>query len=374
MVRASSEGGGVHDQSLDPSGRAPAQGARITDAPPLVGPGHRRGTPRRRRLYPGAGGMSSDLRLRVLGMLAGLGAALCFSSMDVLFKFLSGDYPLYQLVAIRSAVALVVLLVLMVPLEGGPQVLRTRKPGLHLARCGLVLIANLSFFSGLALMPLAEAVAISFAAPMIITLLSAFFLKEPVGPWRWGAVVAGLAGVLIVMRPGVASFQLAGLLPLIGACGYAGVHVLTRAAGGTERAAALSFYPTIGFLLVSLLVGLTLGDGRLASDGGPALEFVLRAWRWPAPGDWIYIVGIGFFGAFGGYLSSQAYRLCEATLIAPLEYIGVPIAVFWGVLVFQEWPDVPVWLGSGLIVGAGLVSLWRETLRSRPASRPRPRG
>jgi drug/metabolite transporter (DMT)-like permease len=317
--------------------------------------------------------MSDTLKVSLLGLFAAAGSAICFSIIDVLVKFLSGDYPLYQVVFLRSLVALPVLLLILVPLEGGYHVLRTRQPKLHLIRCGAVLFANICFYTGLATMPMADAVAIAFATPLIVTILSVFLLGERPGIWRWSAVAVGFAGVLIIMRPGPGTFQAAAMLPFFGACGYATLHVLTRRAGGADSAAALTFYPSICFMLVSALVGLTTGDGRFSTGDSLAVDFILRAWIWPAPGDWWAFVALGLTASVGGYLISFAYRHCEAGLVAPFEYIAMPMAVVWGILVFQEWPDVPVWIGSALIIGAGLVSLWRETRNNRPTSRPRPR-
>ncbi|MGR3760985.1 DMT family transporter [Roseobacteraceae bacterium NS-SX3] len=317
--------------------------------------------------------MSEQVKVSILGLLAAAASAVSFSVIDVTFKFLSGGYPLYQVILVRSLVALAVLMAVIVPLEGGLSVLRTRQPGLHLMRCLAVLFANLCFFTGLAIMPLADAVAIAFATPLIVTALSVIFLKEKAGPWRWGAVAAGFLGVLIIMRPGPGSFQAAAVLPLLGACGYATLHVLTRRAGGADKAAALSFYPTMGFLIVSALAGVLTGDGRFADGGGGAVDVLLRAWSWPGPRDWWLFLAAGLAGSIGGYCVSQAYRLCEAGLVAPFEYIAMPMAVFWGVAVFNEWPDPPVWAGSALIIGAGLVSVWRETRRNRPVPPRRPR-
>ncbi|NRB20544.1 MAG: DMT family transporter [Rhodobacteraceae bacterium] len=317
--------------------------------------------------------MSAQAKVNIWGILAALGAGIAFSIIDTIAKFLSGDYPLHELVLVRSIIALIVLLAVIMPLEGGYHLLRTHQPRLHVLRCLAVLFANLCFFTGLALMPLAEAVAIAFATPLIVTALSVLFLKEKVGIWRWGAVAIGFLGVLVIMRPGSGAFQPTAILPFLGACGYATLHVLTRRAGGTEAGSTLAFYPMFGFLLVSAVVGLTLGDGRFSDGSNPGIDFILRAWTWPPPQDWPLFIGLGVAASFGGYLVGQAYRLCEAGLVAPFEYIAMPMAVLWGVMVFNEWPEPQVWLGSGLIIGSGLVSVWRETRHHLPPSRPRPR-
>ncbi|TNJ41397.1 DMT family transporter [Phaeobacter sp. B1627] len=307
-----------------------------------------------------------------LGILAATGAAVAFSVIDVTFKFLSDSYPLYQVVFFRSVVALLLLLVIIIPLEGGYGVLRTRNIKLHLLRIAAVTFANLCFFSGLAILPLAEAVAIAFATPLIVTTLSVLFLNERVGPWRWGAVLVGFVGILVIVQPGADTFQPYALLPFLGACGYATLHVLTRRAGGLDKASTLSFYPTLGFLVISALAGLLFGHGAWAT-GAPLPDLILRAWAWPHGVEWGLFAIAGVSGAIGGYLVGQAYRQCEAGLVAPFEYIAMPLAVFWGVIVFSEWPDRSVWFGSALIIGAGLVSVWRETRTPGAPTRPRPR-
>jgi drug/metabolite transporter (DMT)-like permease len=315
----------------------------------------------------------TQVRINPAGLVAAVGAALCFSIIDLIFKLLSGDYPLYEIVFLRSLIALVVLLGVIVPMEGGLHILRSRKLKLHGLRSLAVLFANLMFFTGVAVMPLASAVAISFATPLIVTAMSVLFLREKVGIWRWAAVGVGFIGVLIIVRPGADTFQAVALLPLAGSFGYATLHVLTRHAGGSERGATLSFYPLLGFAVVSALVGLLLGDGRFSTPDNAATDFILRAWIWPASADYVVFLLLGLTGAVGGYLISQAYRLCEAGLVAPFDYIALPLAVLWGVMFFADWPATNVWIGSTLVVGSGLVSVWRETRLNRPASRPRPR-
>jgi drug/metabolite transporter (DMT)-like permease len=306
------------------------------------------------------------------GVLAALGASFVFSINDAAIKFLADDYALHQVVLMRSVVGMVLILAVIVPWEGGYHLLRTRRLGVHLLRGACLVVANMAFFLALAAMPLAEAVAIFFVSPMLITLFSVVFLAERVGPRRWVAVAGGLLGVVIMLRPGTGAFQVAALLPLLAAAAYAVLHTLTRRIGATERAATMAFYIQIAFLLSSLAMGLAFGDGRFAAQDDPSLAFLLRGWVWPAAADWPLIVLVGVSSAMGGFLISQAYRLCEAALVAPFEYVAMPLAIFWGVAIFGEWPDAATWTGIALILGGGLYMIWREAVQGRRIASRRP--
>ena len=191
------------------------------------------------------------------------------------------------------------------------------------------------------------------------------FLGEKVGPRRWIAVGIGLVGVIFMVRPGSASFQLAALLPLVAAVSYAGLQTLTRKIGGTEKAGTLTFYIQVTFIFVGVLMGLFVSDGRFAGTGDPSLDFLLREWVWPTLADWWILLILGVSSTFAGYFISQAYRLCEAGLAAPFEYVAMILAIIWGVIVFGEWPDAIAWLGISLIISGGLFMLWREALANR---------
>ena len=303
-----------------------------------------------------------DNRTNLIGVLSAVGAAFFFSINDVAIKFLSGDYALHQVVLIRSMIGMTFLLVFIFPREGGLMLFRTRRLGAHFLRAMCVVFANFCFFMALAAMPLADVVAIFFVSPLIITALSVLLLGEHVGPRRWLAVGIGLFGVLIMLRPGTSAFQLAALLPLAAACGYALLHMMTRRIRETERAATMTFYVQLVFIFVSLSIGLAVGNGRFAGSGDPSLEFFFRQWVRPDPGDYLIFLLLGACSTGGAYLISQAYRLCEAGLAAPFEYIALPLAIFWGVVVFGEWPDAVSWFGISLIIVGGLYMFWREAL------------
>lgn len=310
-----------------------------------------------------------------LGALSALAATAFFSLNDTAIKFLSTGYALHQVVLIRAIIAAALLLAIIVPLEGGFGVLKTRRIGMHLIRGFCVVFANMTFFIGLSVLPLADTVAVFFISPLIITALSVVILGEKVGPRRWLAVCAGLLGVVIMVRPGSDQFQIALLLPVLAAVAYAFLHILTRKIGATESAATMSVYIQLTFIVVSGVIGLALGQGQLAGKGGPLFEFMLRGWSWPDTRDWWILGLLGVSSAFGGFFISQAYRLAQASVIAPLEYTAMPMAIIFGILFFDEWPELTSWIGMSLIIGAGLFVFWREGRAggAKGVARPRTR-
>ncbi|MCK0095969.1 DMT family transporter [Yoonia sp. F2084L] len=306
-----------------------------------------------------------------LGALCAVISVFFFSINDVAIKFLSGGYALHQVVLIRSVIGLLIIVLIIAPLTTGWALARTKKLKMHMLRGLCVVFANMTFFLGLAAMPLADAVAIFFISPLVITLFSVLFLGEVVGPRRWAAIAVGFIGVLVMMRPGTQAFQLASLLPLAAAFCYAGIHIITRRIGGTESAATMAFYIQIMFIFVGVSFGLIVGDGRFGDQSDPSLAFLFRAWSWPVVADYpiFLIIGVGI--GIGGYLISQAYRLAEASYVAPFEYLALPMSVVWGMLVFDEFPGGWDYFGMALILGAGLFTVWREA-QTKPVALQRP--
>lgn len=296
---------------------------------------------------------------RSLGISCLVGAVAFLTASDSIIKWLSPVYALHQIMLIRAVIALAVTLVF-VRLEGGIRILRTRRPALHVLRGLLVVVTNMCFFLGLATMPLAEAVSLFFVAPLFITALSVPVLGERVGPVRWAAVLVGLAGVVIVLRPGLGLASLSASLPLVAAFAYACLQMITRRIGVADKASTMAFYIHLTFLLVSTGVGFAIGSGRFSGSDNPTLEFLLRAWTWPSAENMLLLALCGFLVAFGGYLLSQAYRITEAAAVAPFEYTGLPFAVFWGYQLWGDWPDMVTMIGSSLIVGSGLIVFFRE--------------
>ncbi|MAC78589.1 MAG: hypothetical protein CML66_11075 [Rhodobacteraceae bacterium] len=297
-------------------------------------------------------------------------AMICISLNDVLIKQLSGGYPLHQMVFVRSAIGIVFSLI-MVQVEGGFSILRTRQPWLHAFRGLLIVAANMTYFAALAALPLADATALFFVAPLFITLLSIPILGEKVGPLRMGAVIVGFVGVVLMQRPWAGSGDLNVsrailLLPVISALLYAANQILTRKLGATTKASALAVYIQGTFLVVAGLFWIFAGDGRYADGAENAsVIFLLRAWVWPEGSDWWYFIGLGLNAAVVGYCLSAAYSAADAATIAPFEYIGLPLAVFWGWTIFSTIPGWEVWIGMALIMGSGLFVFLRERQKAR---------
>jgi S-adenosylmethionine uptake transporter len=299
------------------------------------------------------------------GIACIVAAMMMLSLQDSIVKWLGATYALHQIVLIRSLIAASLTLVALAA-AGRLALLRTQRWTLHLARGGLMLVTNSAFFLALVAMPIAEAVAMFFVAPLFITLLSALMLGERVGPRRLFAVLIGFAGVLIVVRPGSGLFGYVALLPVGSAATYAIMQIMTRRLGVTDSAATMAFWAQTIFIVAGIAMGLAVGDGRFAGSDDPSLDFLLRTWRVPTAEDAPLFALVGLLIAAASILLFQAYRTTEAATIAPFEYIALPFAAIWGFLFWGDVPDAIAILGMGLIVGSGVFIVVRtERLQSR---------
>lgn len=307
-------------------------------------------------------------RRPVLILLIGI---LAITMNDSVIKSLSDAFPLHEIVLARSLVALLILLPVAFWREG-LSTLSSARPGLQIVRGLLIVCSNMTFFLGLAAIPLAEATALVFISPLLITAFSALMLGEQVGPRRWIAVLVGLGGVVVMTRPFDLAFDPTYLLPLAAAVFYAGFQITTRQIGQTDGAFTMAIYVQVMFTLVSLAIGLALGDGRAYGGSDPSLAFLLRAWALPDLPQFGLFALSGLLIGIVSYCMSEAYRSAEASLLAPLEYMMLPMALVWGFLFFGEWPDLTAGLGMLLIVASGLFVAWRELGLSRRVRGPAP--
>ncbi|MGJ8545263.1 MAG: DMT family transporter [Sulfitobacter sp.] len=312
--------------------------------------------------------MSAPTQSAKLGIACMIIAMFFISLNDMVVKALSGAYPLHQIVFTRSALGLMIGVVIL-QMEGGFSLLRSGDRALHWLRALLVVFANSAFYAAIVAMPLATANALYFIAPLLVTLLSIPVLGEKVGPRRMIAVCVGFLGVLLMLSPQFSGSADAvgwvAVLPLLAAAGYAGMSVLTRRLGRATRASALAIKLQVAFVVVSLGFYLVAGDGRFVDENtSDSVRFLLRAWVWPAREDLWLMLGLGVISAIVGYTMSQAYRLASAATVAPFEYILLIFALFWGWSVFGEWPMPQVLMGAGVIIAAGIYVFIRERGKS----------
>jgi drug/metabolite transporter (DMT)-like permease len=296
-------------------------------------------------------------------LMVGIGV---FSFQDLILKLISGEYPVHQAMMIRSVVAMPLLL-LMVAAEGGiRRIFPPRSPAL-LLRSIINLVCYAAYYLGLAALPFATLVALFFTAPLFIAAMSALFLKEPVSPKQWAAVVIGFIGVVIMVRPGTGVFDWAMALPLCAGIAYAVVQIITRRIGTREGPATMAAYSNAVFAIGAGALAGVFGTGEFANEQHASLGFLLRGWVAPSSIDLILMMLCGVIAAIGLMLLSEAYRSAPASQLAPFEYSALGWSVLYGWLIWNEVPDLLAWLGIAIILGAGLYVLTAQREPGAPA-------
>ncbi len=288
----------------------------------------------------------------VLGVSLKLLSVMLLASMAACVKYLGESLPVGQIMFARGLISLP-LLVLIAWQIAGLHLLATRNPRTHALRSLSGTISMFCWFYALTLIPLAEFTAISFTAPMFLTVLAMVFLGERIHVYRWTALAIGMTGVLIVTAPYFSlseASSTAGVLFALAAAVLAALAMMflrSMSGAGREHAVTITFYFTLTSTVCALFT-LPLG------------------WLLPDAEQWLFIVLIGLFGVGGQLLMTYSYRYAEASTIAPLDYASILLAVTYGYVFFGEIPGWPVWLGAPLVIAAGLIILWREYRRSRP--------
>jgi len=168
-----------------------------------------------------------------------------------------------------------------------------------------------------------------------------------------------------MLRPGAELFRLTSLLPVVAALMYAIMQMVTRKLGVMDKAGTLTFYIQISFILISSIMGVIVGDGGFNNHDNPTFDFLLRAWTWPTVDDLLLLGLCGFIVACGGYLMSQAYRIGQASVVAPFEYTSLPFALVIGYILWGDWPDWISFFGSILIISSGLLIVYFENRSTR---------
>ncbi|GGJ30077.1 DMT family transporter [Neoroseomonas lacus] len=278
----------------------------------------------------------------LLGILFVCMAGACFSFMLAAAKSLGAHYSSFQISWARAFGHIVFLLAAFLP-RYGLAVLRTRRPVLQLTRSALLFGSNLLSFLALTFIPLAKQVSISQTAPLIVTMLAGPMLGERTTLARVLALLAGFAGVLLVIRPGTAVFHWASIGVVVSAACYALYQILTRRVAGQESPETSALYSSVVGAFGMLLV----------------MPFV---WITPATlADLALFCALGVLGALGHYCIAIAFGFGPANILSPFQYFQLLASVGVGFVLFGEVPDLFTWLGAAVIVGSGLFIGWTQT-------------
>lgn len=287
------------------------------------------------------------------------------SLQDPIVKSLMGGYAVTEAVAIRSAVAVPILLLLVLR-AGGLRVLREGSPRRMIARGGVMVISYTLYFLAFPAMPLANVVALFSTAPLFVVLLSRVILSEPQGWQRWTAVLVGFGGALVVAQPSGGTIGWSALLPIGAALGYALAQVLSRRWQDAGSATAMSFHANAVYLVAAIAFAAVVAPfaGGVRGDGVAA--FLLRPWETPTPRDALLLAACGPIAAFAFLMLTKAYREAPPGAVTPLEYTTLLWASLWGYLLFDEVPTVATIAGAGLIIASGLFAVSRAAGPRRP--------
>ncbi|NRG19837.1 DMT family transporter [Rhizobiales bacterium] len=288
------------------------------------------------------------------------GAMLLIPLMDIVAKYLTATLPPLEIAFGRFAFQ-AIFAFLTAAIGPGLSALKTSRPLPHLLRGLFLAGATVLFFTALKYMPVANAIAIFFVEPMILTALSAIFLKEQVGLRRWLAIFIGLAGAILIIRPGIAEFGPAAVLPLGTAFLFALYLLLTKRLSGEGSMMSIQFTTGIGGALL-------LGSMAAAAVVFNVEDAIFKAPPLPALGLMAVIGAISFF-AHG--LIVRAFAMAPASVLAPFNYLEIVSATIFGYLVFADFPDAITWYGIAIIVGCGLYIAHRERVNRQEIAQAR---
>lgn len=270
-----------------------------------------------------------------------LGAMAVLPFLDVCAKFLGQQgMPIVQIVWARMAFGLLFTVPALLATEG-PAALKPQRPALHLFRAVLLMGSTFCFFYALTFQGIAETLAVFFVQPLVVTMLSPLVLGERVGVRRWLAVLVGFIGTLIIIRPGLIAINLGSLFGFAAGTSLACYMLLTRRIAGRDSAIATTYYTTLmGAIVVSI-----------------AVWFV---WQQPSAQQWLMMILLAGIAAAGHYLIVRAYDYAEASLLAPLAYSEMIVAVIVGWLFFNDFPDVWTFVGVAVLIASAIYISARE--------------
>ena len=282
---------------------------------------------------------------------------LIFSLQDIAVKGMGGSYPVLEIVIFRTMIAMPATLFFF-RMEGGRGLPTTKQYKLEFARGLFYFLSYTTYFMGLAALPLAEVAAIKFSTPLMITVLSVILLKEKVSLKHWIALIVGFIGVMIIIRPGSASFNLGSIFILLNVLFYVFAVMVTRRLQTTDSSATMSYYGSLVYAVIAVVLApIVIAVGPMP-NASPSIVFLFHAWSMPTLLDLLIMFGLGLVWAGGMYFMARAYSLALASVIAPFEYISLPISVMWGFLIWNQFPPLATWIGASITLVSSLYTLY----------------
>ena len=274
------------------------------------------------------------------GALYFLLSVFLFSTMEIFVKFLSYDYPTGQIVFARGFFGIIPILFI-IPKKNFINSFKTKNIKLHFLRTLTGCFALVSIFIGIKYLPLADAISITFAAPLFATFFSILFLKEIVGKKRWFAIIIGFVGILIVLKPGTSLFSIYSIFPIFFCIGFAASATAIKILSRTDKNYLIAFYYTLGLTFVSIFLN-------------------PLSWKIPSSQDFFIFFLIGITGSLGNIVITEAYRKAEVSLITPIKYLNLIFAIIFGYILFNEIPSILTIIGSLFIISSTIIIFTRE--------------
>lgn len=272
------------------------------------------------------------------------GATVGFAAMHGGVRYLSLDLDLhpFEIAFFRNLFGMLALAPWFV--RQGVRPLHTRRFGLHTLRALFNVVAMLLFFMGLSLTPIAQVQALGFTAPLFASLLAVLFLGERMGLWRWGALLVGFGGALIIIRPGVEVVDPGSLMVIASAAVWSLAIIAIKTLSRTDSSVTITAYMVLLMTPLSLVAAL----------------FV---WQWPDATQLAWLAFVGVSGTLAQLAMAQALRLADTTVVMPLDFLKLIWGAIIGYLLFGEVPEIAIWLGGGVILAAATFTAYRESRR-----------
>lgn len=305
----------------------------------------------------GIKGLMKNTNKSLLGVGCLVLGIFIFSLQDIAVKKMGGSYPILEIVILRTLIALPITLVFF-RMEGKRGLPKTKQFKLEILRGLFLFLSYTTYFMGLASLPLAEIAAIKFSTPLMITLLSVMLLGEKVGLKKWVALFVGFIGVLIIIRPDSEHFNVGSVFILLNVMFYVLSVMVTRRLQTTDSSATMGYFSTFAYLIIAaVLAPIVIAVGPMP-NADPSIAFLFHAWSMPILVDLIVIFGLALIWAGGMFFIAKAYSLATASIVAPFEYMSLPISTMWGFLLWHQFPTWVTLAGAGLTMASSFYSLF----------------